>query len=92
MIIGWYWLKARELKERSLKAAERYCKDLSLKLLDESVVLKRIRLTRNAKGQPCLQRDYHFDFTSSGEDRYQGRIRLLGNAIDHIQLDPHRVQ
>jgi len=88
----WYWLRARELKEQSLKAAAKYCDELSLKLLDDSVVLKKISPVKSSQGHRCLKRLYHFEFTSTGEDRYQGEIVLIGRKIEHIKLQPHRVE
>jgi len=88
----WYWLRAREIKEQSFKAAAKYCDELSLKLLDDSVVLKQIRPVRSSQGHRCLQRLYLFEFTSTGEDRYQGEIVLIGRKVEHIKLQPHRVE
>jgi len=90
--VAWYWLRARELKERTLKYAARHCDDLSLKLLDESVVLKELKLHKSPTGNLCLKRRYVFEFTSTGEDRYQGEIVIIGRHIEHIKLETHRVQ
>lgn len=90
--VAWYWLRAREIKDHTLKYAARYCEDLSLKLLDDSVVLKEIRPVRSQQGWLQLKRRYHFDFTSTGEDRYLGEIVLMGRSIEKITLQPHRVQ
>ena len=66
---AWYWLRARELKDHILKYAARHCEELSLKLLDESVVLKELKPVKSAQRGVCLNRRYVFDFTSTGEDR-----------------------
>mgnify|MGYP000332424727 CR=1 FL=1 len=89
---AWYWLRARELKDQILKHAARYCDDLSLKLLDESVVLKELKPHKLSQGGLCLKRRYVFEFTSTGEDRYQGEIVVLGRHIEHVKLETHRVQ
>ena len=36
-------------------------------------------------------RVYQFDFTSNGEDRYQGTITLAGRQVLQIKLPPHRI-
>jgi len=87
-----YWLRARELKDHILKYAAKHCDELSLKLLDESVVLKQFKPARTAQGGLAIKRRYEFDFTSTGEDRYQGEIVVVGRHIEHIKLDTHRVQ
>ncbi len=88
---GWYWLQSRELKELALRRAARYCDDLGVSLLDQTVVLKSLGFGRNARGTMCLRRRYEFDFTSTGEQRYQGEIRLLGKQVEAISLQPHRI-
>ena len=92
MFAAWYWLKARELKDLALRTATRHCQDLSLKLLDDSVVLRALRLRRDQTGQLRWLRRYRFDFTSTGDDRYQGEITLLGAKVQQIHLPPHRVE
>tara|TARA_R110002167_G_scaffold193643_5_gene396231 strand:+ start:4815 stop:5129 length:315 start_codon:yes stop_codon:yes gene_type:complete len=86
-----YWLRARDLKQLALSKATNHCKELDLALLDESVVLKKISLMRNIKGRLVLSRAYQFDFTSNGEDRYQGSIILAGRQVLQIKLPPHRI-
>jgi len=90
--VAWYWLRARELKDHILKYAARHCDELSLKLLDESVVLKELKPHKSSRGGLCIKRRYVFDFTSTGEDRYQGEIVIIGRQIEHITLETHRVQ
>jgi hypothetical protein len=86
-----YWFKARDLKQLALSKAKNHCKDLDLALLDESVVLKKISPIRNRQGNLVLSRAYQFDFTSNGEDRYQGMITLAGRQVLQIQIPPHRI-
>lgn len=86
-----YWLRARDLKQLALNEASKHCKDLDLTLLDESVVLRSIKPVRNTLGKLCLSRTYQFDFTSNGENRYQGEISLSGKQVLRIQLPPHRI-
>lgn len=86
-----YWLRARDLKQLALVRAGQHCKDLDLQLLDESVVLKSIKPQRNIRGKFCFVRSYQFDFTSNGEDRYQGIIHLANKKVLRITLEPHRI-
>jgi hypothetical protein len=32
-----------------------------------------------------------FDFTATGEERYSGRIIMLGQKIVHTELEPHQI-
>ena len=42
------------------------------------------------QGQIRVWRRFMFDFTSTGEERYSGRVVMLGQRILHMELDPHR--
>jgi hypothetical protein len=86
-----YWLRARDLKQLALIEATKYCKNLDLALLDESVALRGLKPARNSEGRLQLTRLYEFDFTSTGENRYQGEIILAGKKVLHIKLAPHRI-
>jgi len=87
----WYWLRSRELKDVALRAASKYCASLDLELLDQTVVFRGLGLQREASGSLRIRRRYHFDFTSTGEDRYQGELVLLGRKVEKISLQPHRI-
>lgn len=93
LVIGacWYWIKSRELKEAVLQAASRKCESLGVDLLDQSVVLKALKPVRSSTGSMHLYRRYVFEFTSTGEQRYQGEVIVLGRRIEKINLAPHRV-
>ncbi len=91
IVIVWLWQNNRRYKDRALRAAAHYCEQLSLRLLDDTVVLKRMRPQRNAHGNWLLARRYVFDFSSVGGQRYQGEVVMLGSKIERIQLEPHRV-
>jgi hypothetical protein len=38
-----------------------------------------------------LWRAFYFEFTVIGDDRYVGRVVMLGNRVSEVQLDPHRM-
>lgn len=86
-----YWLRARDLKQFALQEATRHCAKLDLSLLDESVVLKALKWTRNKQGRKCLARVYEFEFTVNGQERYMGEISLVRRSVLHIKLPPHRI-
>ena len=87
----WYWLKARELKDLALKYAARHCSELDLTILDQTVALEKFALRRDAKGSIKVYREYGFDFSSTGEDRYKGTVRMMGASLQGVVLAPHRV-
>lgn len=88
---GWYWLSAREIKDVALKAVKAYCEEVDVELLDESVVLRGFWFKRDSRGSMKLWRSYIFEFSSTGDDRYKGKVILLGNKTESVQLETHRL-
>lgn len=78
-------------KELAVKAAEKHCEHMQVQFLDQTVFLKKLSFKRNASGQLGFMREYYFEFTVSGEDRYFGRVFMLGNRMESVNLDPHRI-
>jgi len=86
-----YWINGQKVREIALAAARVECKKLNLQLLDGSVSLKKIRPKRNPTGQLTLRREYQFEFSATGDERYQGKVILLGVIVELIELQPHRI-
>ncbi len=87
-----YWWNAKGAKEIALKATQKHCEEMDVQLLDQSIGLRAFWLKRDSRGRVRFWRTYIFDFSPNGEDRYQGRIILLGRTIESMQLDPHRIE
>lgn len=90
-LIGWYWWSAQGVKDRALQAAKKHCKEMEVQLLDDSVALQRLWLRKDDRGVLRVWRRFHFEFTATGEERYQGSVELLGLSVDALQLAPHRI-
>ncbi|MFC4239442.1 DUF3301 domain-containing protein [Marinobacter oulmenensis] len=86
----WYWWRAKAIKDFVLKAAQRYCKSMDVLLLDDAVYLRGLWFKRDSDGKLRVWRRFLFDFTTTGEERYTGRIIMLGRQILNMELDPHR--
>jgi len=86
-----YWWQAQGIKQIALQAVIDYCQQVDVQLLDQSIVLKGFWVKRDRQGNPHLWRSYLFEFTSTGERRYQGRIILLGTNIERIELETHKL-
>ena len=78
-------------KARARELAARYCAELDLQLLDQSVVIRGIWPARDDDGRLRLRRTYQFEFASTGERRYQGVIVLLGLRAQSIRLETYRL-
>lgn len=86
-----YWWKAQQVKEVAFRAANKTCKEMGLQLLDQSIGLRALWLKRDHDGQLKLWRRYQFEFSSTGDDRYTGRVIVLGRRITSVDLEPHRI-
>jgi hypothetical protein len=86
-----YWWQGQGIKSRALQAVKAHCKTMDVQLLDESIVLRGFWLKRDGRGSLRIWRSYLFEFSSTGEQRYTGRVILLGPHIESVQLDPHRL-
>lgn len=84
--IAWIWLTGVKAHEIGLAYARRTCREENLQLLDETVVLSAFRLVRNARGFPCLQRSYTFEFSVTGDERIIGHIVLRGHERQMLDL------
>ena len=90
-LIGYYWHRALIAKEQAFKAAQRHCETMQVQMLDQSVYLRRLWFKRDGRGNFCLWRAFYFEFTVIGDDRYFGRVIMLGARVSEVQLEPHRV-
>ena len=89
--IIWYLLDAMRVNELARHIGRQACAQADVLFLDDSVVMKKICLRRNANGQLTLYREYQFEFTSDGSQRYQGSLSLLGKQLMDVQLEVYRI-
>lgn len=85
-----YWLDSIRAKEVATEQAKISCKKVLLEFLDDTVLIKKVRLRRNTRGQLSIYREYEFEFSSTGEYRYKGQIRLLGNYLIDVVMEPYK--
>jgi hypothetical protein len=85
--LAWYWYAGLQAREQAIAVSRRACRDAGLQLLDESVALRRLRLARNGEGQMQFQRDFHFEFSDTGDNRRPGVVRMLGERVEWVSLD-----
>ncbi|HEY7772502.1 MAG TPA: DUF3301 domain-containing protein [Marinagarivorans sp.] len=87
---AWLFRRQLALREIALKHAVAACDKSDVQLLDQSVGLSKLRLKRLARGGFGLVREYRFEFTSTGERRYAGRIFMVGQTLQKVELDAFR--
>ena len=84
--LGWWWLSMRA-REIAVRAARGACRRFSVQLLDETVALRRLRLTRGHDGRLHPWRLYRFEFSQTGGERYTGHVALLGDRLMDAHLE-----
>lgn len=87
----YHWWQSQKVKEVALRHTRKHCKELELQLLDDNINLRGFWLKRDDKGQLRIWRAYNFEFSSTGDERYSGRVITLGHKITDLQLEPHRL-
>lgn len=86
-----YWWKAKGIRDLALEHVRRHCREMEVALLDDGLWLRGLSLRRDKHGRVRLRRTYVFEFSATGDDRYRGRISLLGMQLETIDLDVHRI-
>lgn len=84
---AWYWYSGLQAREQAVAAGRRACAEAGVQFLDDSVALRRLRLARNGDGQLQFQRDFHFEFSDTGDNRRPGVVRMLGERVEWVSLD-----
>ena len=92
LMIGFYWSNAMKAREIAFMAANVYCQKMDVFLLDEYVALNGQWLKRDEDGKLKTWRSYQFEFSSTGDERYHGKVIMLGDKVIKIQLEPYRIQ
>ncbi|WP_340121551.1 DUF3301 domain-containing protein [Methylobacter svalbardensis] len=85
-----YWFNGQQVKEIALKAVRAHCLNLEVQMLDEYVALNSIRLDRDQTGKMRVRRAFLFEFSSTGNERYNGACIMLGRRVESIHMEPYR--
>jgi len=87
-----YWWDAAGAYERAYQAAKQACSEGGVQLLDDTLERTKIRLCRHERGYMHLCREYEFEFSSDGEMRYMGTLKLKGRRLQHIEMQAYRTE
>lgn len=74
------------VRHRAYAAALRYTRFHEVLLLDESIVLKRMRIRLSHSSLFTIERLFQFEFSSLGDERYRGEVIFLGMRQAQIKL------
>ncbi|WGW01060.1 DUF3301 domain-containing protein [Vibrio sp. YMD68] len=82
-----FW-QQRKQGELAKSAIERKCKQLDLQLVSVSLGQHKLR---TPQGKWQWHTVYHFEFSSLGDDCYQGELMMSGFRPLNFHLPPHRL-
>ena len=73
----------------ALAAAKTYTERQGVSLLDQSVHLQKIRLSKGRSSLFDLTRTYEFEFFTRGDKRYLGWVVMIGRKVKSLDLQPY---
>lgn len=79
-----YFLGATRVRELAVQAVVRESREGDFQLLDQSVHIRRVSLSRDGTGRWRIWRQYRFDYSLDGVGRRQGFITMLGKQQQSI--------
>ena len=82
----WYWSNSLRTREQALRICADACRQMNVQLLDQTVAVRRLGIGRDGGGRIRLRRDYGFEFSIDGVERYRGHVVLLGRFLEYLQM------
>jgi Protein of unknown function (DUF3301) len=79
-----HFLSAIRVRELAVQAVGRASARDDFQLLDQSVHLQRVSLSRDETGRWRIWRQYRFDYSYDGVERRQGFVVMLGRQLQSI--------
>jgi hypothetical protein len=79
-----YFLEASRVRELAVQAVGLASRRDDFQLLDQSVHIQRLSLSRDETGRWRIWRQYRFDYTFDGAERRQGFVIMLGKQLQSI--------
>lgn len=76
----WIWMDVLDAREHAVRYGREICREAGVQLLDQSVSLTRLRITR-VDSVPTLIRRYGFEISLDGSDRHRGHLELRGREL-----------
>ena len=82
-----YWQAAARSKEMAVVAARRECGRFGVQFLDRTAGLIRLSMSRDQDDRWRMWREYRFEYATDGEQRFKGRLTILGPRVINITLE-----
>ncbi|GAB5382044.1 MAG: DUF3301 domain-containing protein [Aliiglaciecola sp.] len=86
--IGFQFWRIRAISEQAKHYLERYCDSQGLQLI--SVARSKTRLTFH-KAKLDWRTEFNFEFSSTGEERYLGKLCMRGLTVVDTEMPAYRI-
>lgn len=83
-VLALYLFSATRVRELAIMAVKRAARNGDFQLLDDSVSLQRLSLSRDGSGMWRVWRQYRFDYSYDGVQREQGAVIMLGKSMQAL--------
>lgn len=87
----YYWWRSQQIKDKAYQTALTECYRADVELLDGSVALLKQGPEKDAAGKLRWFRTYQFEFTSTREHRYKGRVKMAGFYVVDFYMPPFHI-
>ena len=75
------WQNALRARDLARALGHDLCVKAGVQLLDQSVSLSGVGISRNAEGRLRLRRNYAFEISIDGRDRHRGGLQMLDGRL-----------
>jgi hypothetical protein len=82
-----YWYTSLQSKTYAVRFARRECERHHVQLLDQTVQQVKLSMSRDGKDHWRFWREYRFEYSIDGIDRFEGRLTLLGHRLIRSALE-----
>ncbi len=79
-----YFLGAIRVRELAVQCVRRAGQRDEFQLLDQTVHIRRVSLSRDSSGRWRIWRQYRFDYSYDGLERRQGSVIMLGKQLQAL--------
>ena len=79
-----YFLSSIRVRELAIQAVKKASENDDYQLLDQSVHIQRLSLSRDSQGRWRIWRQYRFDYSLDGTQRRQGHVIMLGKELQAV--------
>lgn len=84
----WFWYDTIKARDAGITAARGACSAQGVQLLDDTVIVKKLRLARDEEGRLRPERIFSFEYSDTGDNRRRGSITTLGSEVVEVYTGP----